>query len=259
LKLVVEETGKLTEHGAARVVLSLDLKRKKISARRVHEEELADFPEPSVIIPHVDARENYDPVYRFLKRSMDVLFSLAALTILSPLLIIVAVLIKLDSKGPVFYKQERTGKNGRRFMMYKFRTMYRNSDEMKKALAKKSHLKYPDFKMRNDPRVTKIGRILRKFSIDEMPNFINVLKGDMSLVGPRPTSFGPETYTEWHKLRLKATPGLTGLQQVSGRANLQFDERVLLDIQYVLYQSIILDVSILLKTVFVVLTTKGSY
>jgi lipopolysaccharide/colanic/teichoic acid biosynthesis glycosyltransferase len=242
------------------VSLTLDIKKKMVSVSSLEiRERIADVPEQAILIPEVDARENYDPIYRIVKRTIDLSFSAFILTVLSPLLCLTALAIKLTSRGPMFYKQERTGKDGRRFMMYKFRTMKNGSDALKAALEKKSHLSYPDFKMKNDPRVTRVGRILRKFSLDELPNFINVFKGDMSLVGPRPTSFRSEVYKDWQKLRLKATPGLTGLQQVSGRANLQFDERVLLDIKYILYQSLTLDLYILLRTALVVVSTRGSY
>jgi lipopolysaccharide/colanic/teichoic acid biosynthesis glycosyltransferase len=246
--------------GGEQLSLTLDIKKKRVSMSPVEvAEPSATLPGQAILIPEVDARENYDPIYRLAKRTIDVAFALFVLTMVAPFFAFIAVSIKLSSRGPVFYMQERTGKSGRRFMMYKFRTMRDGSEELKKALEKKSHLTFPDFKLRNDPRVTKIGRILRKLSLDELPNFINVLRGEMSLVGPRPTSFRPEVYKDWQKLRLKATPGLTGLQQVSGRANLQFDERVLFDIKYILYQSLTLDLYILARTVFVVLTTKGSY
>jgi lipopolysaccharide/colanic/teichoic acid biosynthesis glycosyltransferase len=236
------------------VRLTLDLRRKLVgvSAPSLPSPETNGAGHP-IVISEVDARENYDAVYRLLKRTMDLAFGLG------PLFLVIAGLIKLTSHGPVFYKQERTGKDGERFLMYKFRTMVNGSDGMKQELEKRSHLSWPDFKMRNDPRVTGVGKVLRKFSLDEIPNFINIVKGDMSLVGPRPTSFRAEAYKDWQKLRLKAKPGLTGLQQVSGRANLQFDERVLLDIKYVLYQSLGMDIVIMLKTIYVVLSTKGSY
>lgn len=240
--------------------LTLDIRKKKVSMSPLESAETAlSVPGQAIVIAEVDARENYDPVYRLTKRTIDIAFASFVLSVLSPVLAFIALSIKLSSHGPVFYLQERTGKGGRRFKMYKFRTMRDGSEELKKALEQKSHLTFPDFKLKNDPRVTKIGRILRKLSLDELPNFINVLRGEMSLVGPRPTSFRSEVYKDWQKLRLKATPGLTGLQQVSGRANLQFEERVLIDIKYILYQSVTLDLCILARTVFVVLTMKGSY
>jgi len=240
--------------------LILDLRKRKIGIGPLLPRNGGNGdPSQSILIPEVDARENFDILFRIFKRTMDVTFSAVALLISSPVFLIIAVLIKFDSRGSVFYKQERTGKDGRRFKLYKFRTMRSDSEELKKMLEGSSHLKWPDFKMKDDPRVTKIGHVLRKFSLDELPNFINVFKGDMSLVGPRPTSFRPEAYKDWHKLRLKAKPGLTGLQQVSDRANLQFDERVLIDLQYILYQSITLDISILFRTIMVVISTRGSY
>lgn len=242
------------------VKLTLDLRRRVVGVKP-----LENQPPPrgdvsqSIVIPEVDARENYDFLYRICKRTMDITFSLFALILFSPLFLLLGILIKATSHGPVFYRQERTGKNGSRFLMYKFRTMVNGSEKLKKELEERSHLSWPDFKLKNDPRVTAVGKLLRKSSLDELPNFINVLKGDMSLVGPRPTSFRADAYKDWQKLRLKAKPGLTGLQQVSGRANLQFDERVLFDIKYVLYQSLGMDIVILFRTVYVVFTTKGSY
>lgn len=259
-KFVKDKPQVLTTDSARSVSLTLDIKKKKVSMSMLEaSEQAASLPDQTILIPEVDARENYDPIFRITKRAIDVSFSMFVLLALAPLFCLICLAVKLTSRGPVFYKQERTGKDGKRFMMYKFRTMKSGSEALKKILERKSHLSYPDFKMKNDPRVTKIGWILRKLSLDELPNFINVLRGEMSLVGPRPTSFRPEVYKEWQKLRLKAKPGLTGLQQVSGRANLQFDERVLLDIKYILYQSLTLDLYILLRTVYVVLTTKGSY
>lgn len=260
MKTVTNEVEKVLTEAAGDVLLTLDLKQRRIGIDTWGAATpTADQANQAVIIPEVEARENYDFVYRFLKRTIDVIFAASILIVASPLILVVGILIKLSSQGPVFYRQERTGKYGKRFDMYKFRTMRNGSESLKRELKKSSHLKWPDFKVKNDPRVTRIGNVLRKLSMDEIPNFINVLKGEMSLVGPRPTSFRSEAYKDWQKLRLRATPGLTGLQQVSGRANLQFDERVLLDIKYVLYQSITLDLYILIRTIFVVLSMKGSY
>ena len=240
--------------------LILDLRKRKMEIGPLwSRNDSAEDPGQSILIPEVDARENFDILYRLFKRTMDIVLSAVVLIVSAPAFLVIAVLIKLTSRGSVFFIQVRTGKDGRKFKMYKFRTMKNGSVALKVKLERDSHLKSPDFKLKGDPRVTKLGHILRKLSLDELPNFFNVLKGDMSLVGPRPTSFRPEAYKDWHKLRLKAKPGLTGLQQVSGRANLQFDERVLMDLQYIVYQSITLDLSILFRTIVVVVSTKGSY
>jgi lipopolysaccharide/colanic/teichoic acid biosynthesis glycosyltransferase len=154
--------------------------------------------------------------------------------------------------------QQRTGIGGKRFRMYKFRTMVANADELKITLSHLNELTPPDFKITNDPRVTRVGHILRKTSMDELPQIINILKGEMSWVGPRPTSFGAETYSLWHTERLEVTPGLTGLWQVAGRSDLDFDERLKLDIEYIEKQNLWLDIRILFQTVGAVLTRKGA-
>jgi lipopolysaccharide/colanic/teichoic acid biosynthesis glycosyltransferase len=154
--------------------------------------------------------------------------------------------------------QERTGKGGRRFRMYKLRTMVHNAHDLKAKYMHLNEHKYPDFKITNDPRVTRCGRILRKLSVDELPQILNVLKGDMSLVGPRPTSFGAETYNLWHTTRLEVKPGVTGLWQVNGRADLEFDDRLRLDIAYIRRRSFWLDMKILGSTVTAVISTRGA-
>jgi lipopolysaccharide/colanic/teichoic acid biosynthesis glycosyltransferase len=199
--------------------------------------------------------------YKFAKRCLDVTASLAALVIGMPVMLLIGLLIKHESPGPVLFRQIRLGKDGTKFPMYKFRTMHRDADAIKftEEIQKQNKLKWPDFKIENDPRVTRVGHILRKFSLDELPNFINVLRGEMSLVGPRPTSFHEDKYDEWHKLRLKAIPGITGLHQVNGRSDLEFDERVRLDIDYINRQSLGLDLRILLRTAVAVSRRSGAY
>ena len=170
-----------------------------------------------------------------------------------------ALAIWIDDPGPIFFVQMRTGKGGRRFPMYKFRTMVKDAEEKKKELAHLNELTWPDFKITNDPRITRVGRILRKTSLDELPQVFNVLKGDMSLVGPRPTSFDSSTYSLWHTERLEVLPGITGLWQVSGRSSLDFDERLRLDIEYIERRSLWLDIQILFRTVAAVFTQRGAY
>ena len=197
--------------------------------------------------------------YQVAKRIFDVSLSLLALPLLLPLMMVCALLIWLDNPGPVFFMQPRTGKGGRRFKMYKFRTMVTNAEELKQKYAHLNELTWPDFKITDDPRVTRVGRILRKTSLDELPQLFNVLKGDMSLVGPRPTSFDVSTYSLWHTERLEILPGITGLWQVGGRSDLDFDERLRLDIEYIERQSLWLDIVILFRTVTVVFTQRGAY
>ena len=143
--------------------------------------------------------------------------------------------------------------------MYKFRSMVPNAEALKEKYAHLNELQWPDFKITNDPRITKIGRVLRKTSLDELPQLINVLKGDMSLVGPRPTSFGAETYKLWHTERLDVTPGLTGLWQIIGRASMEFDDRLRLDIAYIERRSLWMDINILFFTVFAVFKGRGAH
>lgn len=197
--------------------------------------------------------------YRIMKRSIDILAVLMVAPLLLPLGLLVALLVYIDSPGQVMFTQLRTGKGGRRFKMYKFRSMVPNAEELKIKYAHLNELTWPDFKITNDPRITRVGKILRKTSLDELPQILNVLKGDMSLVGPRPTSFAPETYRLWHTERLEVVPGITGLWQISGRSNLDFDQRLKLDIAYIERQSLWLDFQILVRTVTQVFVGEGAY
>ncbi len=200
-----------------------------------------------------------------LKRFLDVLLSLTGLIALSPLLLLIALLIKCSSKGMVIYSQKRVGKGGVVFNCYKFRTMHTNADEQLKILLEK----HPDIlqewsknrKLKKDPRITKMGQILRRTSLDELPQLWNVLKGDLSLVGPRPVIQAEllAFYKSKTAKILSVRPGLTGLWQVSGRNNLKYEDRVLLDEKYVDEQSLLLDLQILLKTVPVILCGHGAY
>ena len=198
--------------------------------------------------------------YLAAKRVMDVTLVLLAFPALFMIMGLCALLIKLESPdGPVFFFQNRTGKNGRRFKMFKFRTMVGNAEEMKQELMHLNELEWPDFKITNDPRITRVGRFLRKTSLDELPQLINVLLGDMTLVGPRPTSFRPETYELWQTQRLDVQPGMTGLWQIIGRASMEFDERVSLDIEYIDRQCLKMDLLILIHTFTAVLKQKGAH
>jgi lipopolysaccharide/colanic/teichoic acid biosynthesis glycosyltransferase len=198
--------------------------------------------------------------YLLAKRMMDLFLVLITLPLWLPLNGIVALVIHFTSPGaPVMFKQLRTGKGGRRFHMYKFRTMVPDAEELKPKYAHLNELQWPDFKITNDPRITWVGKFLRKTSLDEIPQFFNILKGEMSLVGPRPTSFGPETYKLWHTSRLDVMPGLTGLWQIMGRAQLEFDDRLRLDIAYIERASLWLDINILLRTVIAVFDSRGAH
>lgn len=194
------------------------------------------------------------------KRMLDIFGSLIGMIILGIATVFIAPAIKLDSPGPVFFGQTRVGKNGRKFTFYKFRSMYQDAEQRKKELMKKNEIKGLMFKMEDDPRITRVGKFLRNTSIDELPQFWNVLRGDMSLVGTRPPTVDEfERYEAKHKCRLSMTPGLTGLWQISGRSDIKdFDEVVKLDMQYIDNWSILQDIKILILTVWVVLTGKGS-
>jgi len=198
--------------------------------------------------------------YQFVKRAMDLILVVGTMPFWLPLNGIIALVIRITSPGaPVVFKQLRTGKGGYRFSMYKFRTMVPNAEELKSTYAHLNELQWPDFKITNDPRITSVGRFLRKTSLDEIPQLFNVLKGEMSLVGPRPTSFGSETYKLWHTERLDVIPGLTGLWQIIGRAQLEFDDRLRLDIAYIERASIWLDINILFRTVLAVFERRGAH
>ena len=195
--------------------------------------------------------------YLIVKRLFDLAVCLLLLPVVLPLLLLSALAIRLDSPGPIFIAQERTGRDGTPFRMLKFRTMVRNAAELKAQLAHLNVLPPPDFKIPHDPRITRVGKFLRQTSLDELPQLLNVLRGDMSLVGPRPTSFAPTTYQLWHTRRLEVTPGITGLWQVKGRNTTTFDERLRLDIEYIEHRSFSFDLKILLQTVPSVLRRTG--
>ncbi|MFN8444297.1 MAG: sugar transferase [Caldilineaceae bacterium] len=195
-----------------------------------------------------------------LKRGMDLLLITIGLVAILPIALLIAFAIKLDSPGPVLYQQKRVGKNGKQFTCYKFRSMIVNAEEKQQELANLNEASGPLFKVRKDPRLTRVGRILRRHSLDEIPQLINVVRGEMSLIGPRPNLPSEvQQYQEWHKKRLFVPPGLTGLWQISGRSDLTFDEMVLLDIYYVENWSPSLDTSILIRSVPAVLLGKGAY
>ncbi len=197
---------------------------------------------------------------RAVKRALDVIGAAIALILSSPLLALAALAIRLDSPGPILFRQERVGKGESRFTVYKFRTMRQDAEEQLEQLRGHNEATGPMFKMKRDPRITRAGRILRRASVDEFPQFYNVLKGDMSLVGPRPAlPREVAQYQEWHRRRLTVAPGITGLWQVSGRSDLTFDEMVLLDLYYIENWSLFMDLKVLLRTIPQVLFGKGAY
>ncbi|WP_191990409.1 sugar transferase [Limosilactobacillus reuteri] len=199
-------------------------------------------------------------VYHSIKRIFDIVAATSGIVLLSPLMIIIAVLIKTEDHGPIFYKQVRVGKNGKTFKMYKFRSMFVNADKMLAELKEQNDVEGPMFKMKEDPRVTKIGHFIRKHSLDELPQFFNVIKGDMSLVGPRPPLPSEVAeYSDYDKQRLYVIPGCTGLWQATERNEVGFNEMVQLDIQYIQRASFIFDLWIIWKTVEIIVKPNGSY
>ena len=201
-------------------------------------------------------KRNY---YYFLKRFSDITFSLLGIIFLSPILLLTAIAIKMNSKGPIIFTQERVGYKGKKFNMYKFRSMVCNAEELKESLMNKNEMSGPMFKIKKDPRVTTVGKFIRKTSIDELPQLINVLKGDMSLVGPRPNlPKEVNAFTEYQKQKLLAKPGLTCYWQVSGRSNIDFEQWMELDVKYISERSILLDIKLILKTILVLFGDKNA-
>ena len=203
--------------------------------------------------------ERSNILYEVIKRIIDIVASFTGLILLSPLILIVSMLIKLESKGEVIFKQKRVGLNGKEFYMYKFRSMVINAEELKEQLESQNEMSGPMFKIKDDPRITNVGKFIRKTSIDELPQLINVIKGDMSLVGPRP-SLPKEVkkFEQWMMERLEVKPGLTCIWQISGRNNIDFEDWMKLDIKYVRERSFKLDMKLILKTVLVLLGDKNA-
>jgi exopolysaccharide biosynthesis polyprenyl glycosylphosphotransferase len=198
--------------------------------------------------------------YSAAKRMIDIIGAITGIIVFSPVMLLAALLIKLDSKGRILFVQQRVGENGKTFTMYKFRTMIEGSEEMLNELVDIYTLEEPVFKLKNDPRITRIGYFLRRSSVDELPQLFNVLKGEMSLVGPRPEEAAVvKRYNSWHRKRLMAKPGLTGPAQITGRADLTLKDRVQLEIDYINNYSFLIDVKILLKTIPVVIKGDGCY
>ncbi|MEM7127654.1 MAG: sugar transferase [Chloroflexota bacterium] len=196
----------------------------------------------------------------YFKRYLDLMIASFALIGLLPVLILTAIAVKLESPGPIIFRQTRVGKRGKLFTCYKFRSMSVDAEARKAELMAQNEADGPVFKMQNDPRITLVGAVIRKLSIDELPQLVNVLRGDMSIVGPRPSLPQEVEQYKFHQLRrLEAIPGLTGLQQVSGRSNLDFEQWIHLDLQYIAEQNIWCDIWIICKTVPAVLLSRGAY
>jgi exopolysaccharide biosynthesis polyprenyl glycosylphosphotransferase len=212
-------------------------------------------------VPLVGVQEvGFGKKVRLIKRGVDIVGSLALLTVGAPVLGMIALAVTLDSSGPIIFCQTRVGAKGKLFEMYKFRSMYEGAEKKLEELLDKNEVEGPLFKMKDDPRVTRVGRILRRSSLDELPQLWNVLRGEMSLVGPRPPLPSEVSrYMEWHKKRLDVRPGMTGLWQVRGRSLLSFDEQALLDIYYIENWSLWLDFKIMLRTIPEILFGNGAY
>jgi exopolysaccharide biosynthesis polyprenyl glycosylphosphotransferase len=226
----------------------------QMTISRMHVEDIAG-------VPMIGVKEvSISGLNQVVKRSIDLFFAALTLVLSAPLMALIALMIKLESPGPVLFRQERVGRNGRRFTVYKFRSMVEGADEQKAALLDLNEAEGPLFKIRDDPRTTRVGKWLRKFSLDELPQLYNILNGEMSLIGPRPPLPAEvKQYQEWHKRRLEVAPGLTGLSQISGRSELTFDETALLDIYYIENWSLGLDTKILLQTIPRVIFGNGAY
>lgn len=209
---------------------------------------------------NIDSKDKSRILYSLAKRFIDLVGASVGLILFSPVLLIISILIKADSKGPVIFAQDRVGKDGKIFKMYKLRSMVVNAEELKERLKKNNEMSGPMFKMKDDPRITRIGKFIRKTSIDELPQLFNILRGDMSLVGPRPSLPGEvEQFEPWMNKRLEVKPGLTCYWQVMGRNNIDFEEWMKLDIKYVNERSFIIDLILILKTVFVLFGDKNAH
>jgi len=249
---VIENSLYVCETEGVRATIAVDLFDFKIARARLTELEGI----PLVTFETTVAKE----WQLFIKRALDVIVSALGIIVLSPFLFMIAMLIKLTSPGPVLYFQKRIGLNGRKFVLYKFRSMYKGAHEKLSELAEKNEAKGPVFKMKDDPRITPFGRFMRKFSIDELPQLFNVFAGEMSLVGPRPPI--PQEvaqYEPWQRRRLSMRPGITCLWQISGRSKIGFDEWMKLDLEYIDNWSLALDFNILCKTIPVVIFGIGAY
>jgi len=211
---------------------------------------------PPIDLSTLSTRPNL--AYRVVKRSLDVVLGSIAVMVLAIPMIVIAIVLKIEDRtAPVLLRQPRTGLGGRRFNVLKFRTMVKNAEELKEQLRHLSDVPWPDFRLANDPRVTRTGRFLRRTSLDELPQFLNIVAGDMSLVGPRPTSFDASTYDIWHTGRLEFRPGLTGPWQVWGRNTMDFEQRCRLEIGFFRRPSILKEIRLMFATAQSVVRRTG--
>lgn len=198
--------------------------------------------------------------YDFYKRGLDIVFALCALFLLLPVFLVISAIVYATDRGPIIYRQKRVGFGGRHFTFYKFRSMVTNADELKAKLAQQNEASGPIFKMKNDPRITPIGRFLRKTSLDELPQFWSVLRGDMSIIGPRPHLQSEiDAYPDYPKERLSVTPGLICYREIMGRSGLTFERWLELDLEYIAQRSFKTDLSILFKAIPAILLGRGAY
>jgi exopolysaccharide biosynthesis polyprenyl glycosylphosphotransferase len=249
---LIERSLYVCETQGVRATLSIDFFELKLA--KAHPTELEGIP---LITFETTVAEEWQ---LFVKRAFDIIASGAGIIVLSPLLLIVAILVKITSPGPIFFMQKRIGLNGRRFILYKFRSMYKGAHKKQSDVASMNIMQGPVFKVINDPRITPLGKLLRRSSIDELPQLINVFIGHMSLVGPRALpAYEVAKLEPWQRRRLSMRPGITCLWQISGRSSLSFDEWMKLDLQYIDQWSLTLDFKILLKTIPAVLFARGAY
>lgn len=215
----------------------------------------------SIRVSYQKIKTNNSRVYIISKRVIDIICSLLGLIIFMPFFFIIVILIRLeDRNGPAMFKQIRVGKDGKQFYIYKFRSMVMEAEKLKVSLLHQNEATGPVFKMKDDPRVTRVGRFLRKTSLDELPQLVNVLKGEMSLVGPRPPLLDEvEQYTSYERQRLSVTPGLTCYWQVSGRSNVGFEQWIEMDLKYIVDRSFFVDSRLIIKTIFVLFGSKDAY
>lgn len=210
------------------------------------------------VVDTPEIKENLS--YVFVKRFIDIVAALLLFILFLPIIPVVGILIKLDSPGPVLFKQKRIGKNGKEFDFYKFRSMIDDAEAVIRTLRPLSKDNGPIFKLKDDPRVTPVGRFLRRSSLDELPQLLNVLKGDMSIVGPRPNLPSEVShYLSWQKRRLDVTPGITCFWQIAGRSHIGFQEWMRLDLEYIRKRSMLTDLKIMIKTIPAVIARKGAY
>lgn len=205
------------------------------------------------------SKEENKIIYRFFKRIIDILGSLVGIIVLFPLVVFIGIVIRLESKGPIIFVQKRVGLNGKEFNMYKLRSMIINAEELKDKLKNRNEMSGPMFKIEDDPRVTRVGKFIRKTSIDELPQLINVLRGDMSLVGPRPSLLNEvKEFEPWMLERLEVKPGLTCYWQVNGRNSIDFEEWMKLDVKYVRERGFFLDLKLIFKTIILLFGDKNA-